>query len=144
MTMSLKIETLNRRPLSIVSNTSDKSVLKSPKKRTKFLKFEKKNTSILPNEDEDLIFRNEKDQYLKIKYNSEVEKKKFWINNQINLLHLYRLALKYLSIPASTGPVERMFSSAGYFNRPHRSRITTKNLEITTLLKCNFDILLGN
>ncbi|RNA08493.1 hypothetical protein BpHYR1_007150, partial [Brachionus plicatilis] len=35
----------------------------------------------------------------------------------------------------SSGPIERTFSYAGYINRPHRSRMTVKNLENTTLLR---------
>ena len=38
-------------------------------------------------------------------------------------------------------PVERLFSVAGYIIRPHRAKITTSNLEKSTLLKANFFLL---
>jgi hypothetical protein len=66
---------------------------------------------------------------------------KFWCLRKHQFPCLYQIALKFLSIPASSGPVERLFSYSGYINRPHRSRMTAKNLETTTLLRANFDHL---
>ena len=51
--------------------------------------------------------------------------------------NLYQLGLKYLSVPATTAPIERIFSQSGFIMRPHRSRLTGKNVCLLTFLKCN-------
>ncbi|RNA16312.1 hypothetical protein BpHYR1_028183 [Brachionus plicatilis] len=38
-------------------------------------------------------------------------------------------------------PVERFFSKSGYINRPHMSRLTARNLEATTSLVSNTDLV---
>ncbi|RNA37569.1 hypothetical protein BpHYR1_019401 [Brachionus plicatilis] len=50
-------------------------------------------------------------------------------------LYLYILVLKYLSIPASSGPIERTFTYAGYINRPQRSRMTLSLITNSRLRK---------
>jgi hypothetical protein len=50
---------------------------------------------------------------------------------------LYQLALKYLSVPATSAPVERVFSSSGFVMRPHRASLSAKNVCLLTFLKCN-------
>ena len=124
----------NRRPLSTISTESDTSLLRSPTKRRKFFTFINKNNIQKQTENnEDIIFKRQIDEYLSIEYDPEVELNSFWLRKKSKFPDLYELALKFLSIPASSGPVERIFSYSGYINRPHRSRLTTKNLEITTL-----------
>ena len=55
--------------------------------------------------------------------------------------YLHRLAVRVLSVPATSAPVERVFSSSGIIMRPHRSRLTKNMLATLTLLKCNQDLL---
>ena len=55
--------------------------------------------------------------------------------------HLHRLATRVLCVPATSAPVERVFSSSGIIMRPHRSRLTKNMLFILTLLKCNRQLL---
>ena len=55
--------------------------------------------------------------------------------------YLHRLAVRILSVPATSAPVERVFSSSGIIMRPHRSRLTKKMLATLTLLKCNRHLL---
>ena len=74
-------------------------------------------------------------------YDDEIDLKEFWVLNRLKFPCLFQLALKFLSIPASSGPVERLFSYAGYIIRPHRTRLSPKNLELTTILRCNTDCL---
>lgn len=54
---------------------------------------------------------------------------------------LHRLAVRVLCVPATSAPVERVFSSSGIIMRPHRSRLTKKMLSTLTLLKCNQHLL---
>ena len=50
---------------------------------------------------------------------------------------LYQLGLKYLSVPATSAPIERVFSQSGFLMRPHRASLTTKNACLLSFLKCN-------
>jgi hypothetical protein len=51
--------------------------------------------------------------------------------------NLYKLSLKYLTVPATSAPIERVFSQSGYIMRPHRASLTKKNVCLLTFLKCN-------
>ena len=55
--------------------------------------------------------------------------------------HLYpclcKLALKYLSIPAISAPIERVFSQSDFIMRLHRASLTAKNVCLLTFLKCS-------
>ena len=107
--------------------------MKSPKKRTKFFTFSK-NTTSEQNQRELTKFKRELDDYLTMNYDPDDEVANFWLANKKRFPLLFDLVLKFLSIPASSGPVERLFSKSGYINRPHRSRMTSKNLKATTVL----------
>jgi hypothetical protein len=50
---------------------------------------------------------------------------------------LYELSLKYLTVPATSAPIEHVFSQSGFIMRPHRAKLTTKNVCLLTFLKCN-------
>ena len=50
---------------------------------------------------------------------------------------LYQLSLKYLSVPATSAPIERVFSQSGFLMRPHRASLTAKSVCLLTFLKCN-------
>ena len=54
---------------------------------------------------------------------------------------LYRLAMKTLCVPASSAPVERIFSRGGIIMRPHRARLFSKMFETIMFLKCNEKVL---
>jgi hypothetical protein len=53
---------------------------------------------------------------------------------------LSKLALKILSIPATSAPVERVFSQSGFLFRQHRASMTRATLQQLTMLKCNRDL----
>jgi hypothetical protein len=42
-----------------------------------------------------------------------------------------------LCVPASSAPVERIFSQSGLLLRPHRAKMTNNLLETLVFLKCN-------
>ena len=62
----------------------------------------------------------------------------WWKTHQNVFPRLARLARKYLAVPATSVPSERMFSSAGNFDRRHRSRLDPDNLERAVLLHHHF------
>ena len=57
------------------------------------------------------------------------------------LPRLHSVALTVLGVPATSAPVERVFSRGGIFMRPHRSRLSNKSLSNLVFLKCNLDKL---
>ena len=66
---------------------------------------------------------------------------KFWKEQQTVYPHLAKLAARYLSVPASSGPVERLFSIGGKIFRPERCRLTDNNFEKLMNIKCNAHLL---
>jgi len=61
----------------------------------------------------------------------------FWSANLSRLSTLFPLAMRVLSIIASSAPVERVFSHGGLIMRPYRSRLSDKMLNNLIFLKCN-------
>ena len=61
----------------------------------------------------------------------------YWKDHRETFPTLAKLAQKYLSVPASSAPVERIFSIAGKVFRPDRCRLTDKNFESVMFVKCN-------
>ena len=61
----------------------------------------------------------------------------FWQVNKQMLNLLFEPALRALSVPASSAPVECMFSHGGIVMSPHRARMTDKTLTSIVFLKCN-------
>lgn len=54
-----------------------------------------------------------------------------------NMPMLSTMACKYLTIPASSAPVERIFSIAGKIFRPERCRLNDQTFERLMMIKCN-------
>uniref|UniRef100_A0A8C2HU02 HAT C-terminal dimerisation domain-containing protein n=1 Tax=Cyprinus carpio TaxID=7962 RepID=A0A8C2HU02_CYPCA len=50
---------------------------------------------------------------------------------------LYQLATQVFCIPATSAPIERVFSHGGILMRPHRARLSSTMLSNLMLLKCN-------
>ncbi|CAG2247836.1 unnamed protein product [Mytilus edulis] len=51
------------------------------------------------------------------------------------------LAVQYLAIPATSAPVERLFSTAGKTFRPERCRLADGTFEKLMMVKCNGKML---
>ena len=98
-------------------------ILGSPLKRRKVYSFKSAQSSKADNED--FLINKEYTDYCSMPYDDEIDLKEFWVLNRLKFPCLFQLALKFLSIPASSGPVERLFSYAGYIIRPH-SKIDSK------------------
>lgn len=61
----------------------------------------------------------------------------FWSMHRSRLGKIFPLAMRVLSVPASSAPIERVFSHGGIIMRPHRSRLGDKTLGKLVFLKCN-------
>ncbi|KAJ8305575.1 hypothetical protein KUTeg_016120 [Tegillarca granosa] len=61
----------------------------------------------------------------------------YWQNNTCRFPNLAKLACQVLCIPATSAPVERMFSVAGKTFRPDRCRLGDKTFENLMMIKCN-------
>ena len=61
----------------------------------------------------------------------------FWQGNANKFPPLSKLASQYLSIPATSAPVERIFSVAGKTFRPDRCRLGDTTFEHLMNIKCN-------
>ncbi|KAG7169436.1 Zinc finger BED domain-containing protein 4-like 10 [Homarus americanus] len=60
-----------------------------------------------------------------------------WKAKQPEFPVLARLAAKYLAIPATSSPVERLFSIAGKLFRPERCNLSDKRLGQLMMIRCN-------
>jgi len=50
---------------------------------------------------------------------------------------LHSLSLKVLTVPATSSPVEQVFSQSGFLFRQHRGKMSRKMLQMLTMLKIN-------
>ncbi|KAF0682248.1 zinc finger BED domain-containing protein 1-like [Aphis craccivora] len=57
------------------------------------------------------------------------------------LPELYKLQQKYLCIPATSVPSERVFSKAGLLTNDRRNRLSPKNLNYIIFLNSNLNLL---
>lgn len=64
----------------------------------------------------------------------------FWKKNELLFPELKNLSLKYLCVPATSVPSERIFSKTGMITKDRRNRIKDKNLDSIIFLNKNFDL----
>ena len=65
----------------------------------------------------------------------------FWKENADRFPQLAQLASRYFTVPATSAPVERVFSQAGKILSADRSRLLPKNFENLVFLKVNKNLL---
>ena len=63
----------------------------------------------------------------------------YWQQNRQRFPQLAQLALHYLCLPASSAPVERIFSIAGKIFRPERCNLSDSRFEELMFLRVNKD-----
>ena len=63
----------------------------------------------------------------------------WWRENAIRFPKLQRLARKYLCIPGSSVPSQRLFSKAGQLVSERRNRLKPKNVNILLFLKISYN-----
>ena len=90
-------------------------------------------------EEEDSISntREEYEQYFNSKFNSEETENllKFWYLNSKKFPILYKIALKYLCVPATEFESERNFSTVGRVCESRRSNLSHQNIDYIVFIK---------
>lgn len=77
-------------------------------------------------------------QYLELPYLSRTKcPLEFWSQHKNTFPELYKLQLKYLSVPATSVPSERVFSKTGQLTNDRRNRLHPNNLEYIIFLNSN-------
>ncbi|KAI0223224.1 hypothetical protein LSAT2_025546, partial [Lamellibrachia satsuma] len=61
----------------------------------------------------------------------------FWKNRSGDYPQLATLACRYLAVPASSAPVERIFSIAGKIFRPERCSLSDERFEHLMFIRTN-------
>ena len=61
----------------------------------------------------------------------------FWKSSRDKYRTLARLAATYLATPASSAPVERIFSIGGKIFRPKRCRLNNNLFQTLMFIRCN-------
>jgi len=80
-------------------------------------------------------------QYLEMPYlNCKQSPLDFWKKNKNTFPELYMLQIKYLSVPATSVPSERVFSKAGLITNDRRNRLHPKHLDFIIFLNRNTNI----
>ena len=83
--------------------------------------------------------QEELDKYLSttVQVDERLDPIQFWISSEQTYPHIAPLACDLLTIPASSAPVERTFSTAGEVASGKRNRLSDKSLEREVLIKKN-------
>ena len=115
---------------------SEEILCESPPKKKKLFSFlnEKKTSKSL----QDNSINSEVLEYLKEQIVSEeMNPLHYWKDNAIKYPNMAKVALKYLSICASSGPVERLYSVAEEFYTSSHTALKEENFENLILIKLN-------
>lgn len=101
-----------------------------------------RKTSSKQDDDKDLVqsFAKEKALFITKLNNLKSGTVEFWRENKKELPYLYDLALRLLSIPASSASVERLFSVAGQINNIRAQNMSSDLLIKRTFLKANMKL----
>ena len=116
-------------------------VKEPPKKNMKLFSFmQTPASSTSQNEEEDLSIkmRQELVDYVKLPLlDYDSDPLAWWKVNEKDFIHVARAARSVLSIPVSSAPVERIFSTEGKMFRPERTRLTAEKFESMMFITCN-------
>jgi hypothetical protein len=115
-----------------ISATTPKS---TPKRKSLFANIERKNIK-KQKVDNFAFIKDEIINYLNDTDDND-SNRFIVINESIKYKTLNQLARKILSVPATSSPVERIFSQSGFIFRQHRAKMSRKTLQMLTMLKCN-------
>lgn len=106
-----------------------------PKKKCKLFRFMVPSNSPPP---PSTSFHSQVESYLRQQTaEEETDPRLFWQQHESTFPELTKLALQYLSIPASSAPVKRLSSIAGKVFRPERWKMSYVRFEELMFKKCN-------
>lgn len=129
-------------PIQDATESSEPAAKKAKFSLYNFLKEQKKalQADNDPNQKQRIQLSKELDEYLReeIIESGELD---WWKDNSKRYPNLCKLAFKYLCIPDSSTPAERVFSKAGEIMSKKRSRIKSDHLGHLIFLNKNFDQL---
>jgi len=83
------------------------------------------------------ILANYLDTINSVSFDSDCDTKLADICTQMEFVPLGYLFERILAVPASSVPVESVFSNSGLIVRPHRAKMSDKLLESLVLAKCS-------
>lgn len=118
-------------PVSVVSKEKEENCLWA------FFdeKIAKRKTTITPATTGTLILK----QYLELPYLQRSKNPlEFWKKHKNIFPELYKMQLKYLCIPGTSVPSERVFSKTGQLTSARRNRLSSKNLDKIVFLNSYF------
>lgn len=129
--------------LSEGASTSSASPEQDPKQKTInfWQSFDNKVKSIqtqaTPQSSSIIILKSYNDMVYENRHNNPLL---FWTKNKQLFPELFKLAKKYLCVPATSVPAERIFSKAGLMTKDRRNRIKEKNLDYLIFINKNYDL----
>ena len=131
----------DEQPTTINSTPSSATTPTRIARKTKslFSNIERRNTK-KPKIDNFSFIKDEINNY--INDDTSADSDRFILLSQTNKYKsLQKLAKKILSVPATSSPVERIFSQSGFIYRQHRAKMSRKTLQMLTMLKCNKELM---
>lgn len=117
-----------------VQQTTD--IIPPPRKVSKLFANYRVNTSTRPTESSVADDLNKYITEENVKDN-DIDCVSFWKDNRSKYSKLMPAVWRTIPVPASSAPVERVFSYGGIFFRPNRARMSDKLLSTLVFLKCN-------
>lgn len=125
---------------SQVTSTSSNSEPPTKKVRsTLFASYERRRDSSVTRTSPSVSIRSSVLHYLEIVEQNAAAAENPWAvfksDESVRVLH--PLLERVFSVPASSAPVERVFSQSGLMMRPNRSRLSKNMLSQLVFLKCN-------
>jgi hypothetical protein len=121
-------------PVSTSTDSSDPP----PKKKSKLFSFMARSTVPAPSSEGAISVATQVNKYFSEPcLDEDVDPLQFWQQHSVSYPQLSTLACKYLAVPASSAPVERVFSISGKIFRPDRCNLSDKRFEELMFLRCN-------